>query len=161
MVTTTAPASSSATSIRFTPAVWTVLAAEALVAAGILHLVVDVQTLTAEMLFAVLFLIVGPLQVKFGARVVRGVSPVTAVVTLVASLLLVALLVYAHSVAVSTAPVGSRGTDVTGTVLLACGLAAVAGLGAVVPAGIRRWAVNSLLGLGLAFWVIWLVITFV
>jgi hypothetical protein len=160
MVTTTASAPS-ATSIRFTPAIWAVLAAESLLAAGILHLVVDIQSLTEDLLFAVLFLIVGPLQVKFGARVARGVSSVAAALTLTASLILVALLVYAHTAAVSTAPVGSRGTDVTGTVLLAVGLVAVAGLGAAMPAGIRRWIVNSLLGLGLVFWVVWLLISLV
>ncbi|HEX5407202.1 MAG TPA: hypothetical protein VFX16_33415 [Pseudonocardiaceae bacterium] len=160
MVTTAAQAPP-ATSGRFTPAVWMVLAGESLVAAGILHLVVDIQSLTENLLFAVLFLIVGPLQVKFGARVIRGVTSVTATVTLVTSLALVSLLVYAHSAAVSNAPAGSNGTDVTGTVLLACGLVSVTALGAVMPAGIRRWTVNSLLGLGLAFWVIWLVISLV
>jgi hypothetical protein len=159
MVTTTAPAAS-ATTARFTPAIWMALAAESIVAAGILHVVVGIQTLTENLLFAVLFLIVGPLQIRFGARMVRGVKPVTATIVLIAGVVLVALLVYAHSAAVSTAPVGSQGTDVAGTLLLGCGLVAVAGLGAVLPADIRRWIVNSLLGIGGAFWVIWLGIMF-
>jgi hypothetical protein len=54
-----------------------------------------------------------------------------------------------------------RGTDVTGSLLLGCGLVAVAALGALLPTAIRKWIVNSLLVLGLAFWMVWLVISFV
>ena len=150
-----------ATRARFTPATWTLLAAESVIAAGVLHLVVDVQNLDADLLFAVLFLGVGPLQVLFGALVTRGVRPVVAVLALLGAVGIAVLYVHARTTAVPAPPTtaGTRATDLPGTVLLACELVAVGGLGALLPSGIRRWTTKGLLGIGVAFWLLWFWLT--
>jgi hypothetical protein len=165
MAITTATSSDTATAApvirpRFTPSIWTLLAAESIIVAGLLHVIVGVQNLGEYLLFAVLFLGIGPLQMLFGTMVARGVRPVVAVLALVAAVALIALYIQSREAivtrAVAQAPGGSpRSTDLPATILLMCELIAVGGLGAVVPATVRTWIVRSLLTVGVVFWLAW------
>ncbi len=157
MATITAPASSTE---RAWLAPWTliVLAAESLVVAGALHLIGNIQSLSEQLLFALLFFGIGPLQMLLGNRLRRGVSPVTAVFTLVVTVALVMFYVHSHSGARPYAT-GSYALDVWATVVLAFELIAFAGVGALVPAQVRKWIVTALLSIGVVFWLGWFSIT--
>jgi hypothetical protein len=160
--TTIIGAPPAATKRRFTASVWTVLAAESVVAAGFLHVIVGVQNLNEYLLFGVLFLGVAPLQVLFGNLVSRGVRPVAAVVSAVVAIVVIAVYIHSrenvvtNSVAPVTASGGSpRSTDLPATLMLACEMIAVGGLGTLVPATMRSWLVRSLLTVGVVFWLVW------
>jgi hypothetical protein len=145
---------------RFTPSIWTLLAAEAIIVAGVLHEIVGVQNMATYLMFGVLFLGVGPLQLLFGAMVARGVRPVAAVLAVVVAVVVIALYIQSREAvvtrAVAKAPGGSpRSTDLPATLILTCELIAVGGLGAVVPASVRSWIVRSLLTVGVVFWLAW------
>jgi hypothetical protein len=159
MATITAPAPSTE---RAWLDPWTliVLAAESIVIAGALHLVGNVQSLSEQLMFALLFFGVGPLQMLLGSRLRRGVSPVTAVFTLVVTVALVMIYVHSHSGARPYAT-GSYSLDVWATVVLGLELIAFAGVGALLPATTRKWITRALLGIGVIFWLGWFSITLV
>jgi hypothetical protein len=162
MATITAPAPST-TKPRFSASAWTMLAAEAIFLAGILHLVLGIEDLGEDLLFGVLFLVIGPVQMLVGARVVRGVRPAVSVVSLLVAIGLIVFYVLNREVVFSTptTPGTTEAVDIPGTIALALELVAFAGLGALLPVGVRRWIVRTLLLLGLAFWVAWLGLTIV
>ena len=157
MATITAPAPSTE---RAWLAPWTLilLATESLVIAGALHLIGNIQNLSEQLLFALLFFGVGPLQMLLGNRLRRGVSPVTGVFALVITVALVMLYVHGHSGARPYAT-GSYSLDVWATIVLAVELIAFAGVGALVPPHVRKWITTALLSIGVVFWLGWFSIT--
>lgn len=133
---------------------WPLLTAETALVAVVLHLVTDIQQLGEPLLFAVLFLGIAPLQLLFGAALRREVGPVLALAATIVALVVLGLYVYSR---VSTPHPFATGqaADVAGTAVLAVELVAVGGIGLAMPGQLRRWTVRSLLGLGIAFWLIW------
>ena len=155
MATMTAPPGSIKARVMDVPWSWAMLAGEAMLAACMLHLVLDVQNLAGELQFAVFFFAVFPLQIMLGT--VRNVSKATGVTTLVIAILLTALYVYSRTTVVAkiAPPPGTTEINTVGTIVLGLELLAASGLGVVLPAGVRRWLVRGFLGIGVLFWLLW------
>lgn len=148
------PPRSLAARIRSRRWAWLLLLAEATLVAIVLHLVTDIQQLGEPLLFGVLFLGIAPLQILFGATLRREVVPVVALAAAVLALLVLGWYVYSRVGTPHPFATG-QGANVAGTVVLAVELIAVGGVGLAMPGQLRRWVVRSLLGLGIAFWLVW------
>lgn len=134
---------------------WAMLVGEAMLAACLLHLVLDVENLAGELQFAVFFCAVFPLQIQLGT--VRNVSKNVGLTVLAIATVLTVLYIYSRTTVVAQVPPppGTAALNTVGTIVLGLELLAASSLGVVLPTGVRRWFVRSFLGIGVVFWLLW------